>query len=142
MKDVRAQLAVAFQHLHEIATGFDLKSESLPQDQIEDLVLAIKSVEDDLHEAALRAAGYVTVELYAIGKESAPGEYEGFTNGPVPQRELMEQATDQLEDGDCLVRIVQQNNVINHVTEAIWLDGVWNETGDTLPGEKLKELTA
>lgn len=136
MKDVRATLANAFQHLHEIATGFDLKADTLPQEQIEDLVLSIKNVQDELHEAALRAAGYVTLELYAIGKETAPGEYAGFTNGPVPQRELMA-ALDNLENGDALVRIVHKNGVINHVTEAIWLDGEWNETGD-----ELKEITA
>ena len=131
MKDVRKVLGLAFKKLVAISDEYDLKADSLPQENIENLCLAIKEIEDTIHEAALRAAGHVAVTVYAIGKESAPGEYEGFTHGPVPQRELME-GVSGLEDGDCLVRIVQQHGVANHVTEQIWLDGVWNETGDEL----------
>lgn len=136
MNDVRKILALGFEKLNAIASEYNLKGESLPQEKIEDLCLAITDVESTLHEAALRTAGYVTVNLYAIGKESAPGEYLSFTHGPVPQRELMEEITG-LEDGDCLVRMSTTQGVTNNVTLSVWMDDKWEETGD-----EEKEATA
>lgn len=141
MDEVRKTLALAFSKLTEIATTHNeaLKSGEMEQEQLELLILEITETESTLHEAALRAAGYMTEVLYAIGKETAPGEYAGFTHGPVPQRELMVEVGTSgfADDGDALVRIETKGGVINHVSEMIWLDGEWHDTDD-----ELKEATA
>ena len=131
MKDVRIILGQAFAALTAIATDYDLKSDKLDEDDLNALCSDIAEVEKLTGEALRRAIGHKVVTLYAIGKETSPGEYAGFTHGPVEDREVMEGVAD-VEDGDCLVRIVTSGGIVNYVTEHIYLDGAWNETGDEL----------
>jgi hypothetical protein len=136
MKDVRIILAQTFGALMDISKDHDLKADKLGEDELNALLSDLAKLNELTEEAKRRAAGHIEVTLYAIGKETAPGEYSGFTNGPVPEYEQMEQCFG-LEDGDALVKIVQVGGVVNYVTLAIWLDDKWNETGD-----EPKEATA
>jgi hypothetical protein len=135
MKDVRTILAHAFNALMDISKDHDLKADKLGEDELNALLSDLAKLSELTEEAKRRAAGYIEITLYAIGKETAPGEYSGFTNGPVPERKQMFDCFG-LEDGDALVRMVTVGGVTNCVTEAIWLDDKWNETGD-----ELKEAT-
>lgn len=148
MKDVKATLALAWiaaqaviEGLKEIAATNDFTSEAkLDNEVIEASICQIADLEEQLSEAKLRLAGWLVTTAYAIGKETAPGEYSGFTHGPIEDRNELTKTVDYigtLEDGDAFVRIVTGGGVVNYVTEAIWLDGKWNETGD-----ELKEASA
>jgi hypothetical protein len=139
MKDVRTILAHAFNALMDISKDHDLKADKLDENELNALLSDLAKLSELTEEAKRRAAGYIEITLYAIGKETAPGEYSGFTHGPNPSQEALLEyvATDGLEDGDALVKSVQVGGVINHVTLAIWLDDKWNETGD-----EPKEATA
>lgn len=137
MKDVRTILAHAFSALMAISKDHDLKADKLGEDELNALVSDLAKLEELVSEAKRRAAGHVVTTLYAIGKETAPGEYAGFTHGPVEDRAEME-GVEVVEDGDCLVRIQTGGGVVNYLTEHIFLDGVWNATEDETP----KEATA
>ena len=141
MKDVRIILGQAFEALTAIAKDHNLKSDKLDDDALNALLSDLAKLNELTEEAKRRAAGHIEVTLYMIGKETAPGEYAGFTHGPNPSKEDLlsggVEHTVQLEDGDALVKSVQVGGVLNHVTLAIWLDNQWNETGD-----ELKEVTA
>jgi hypothetical protein len=116
--------------LTDIANDHDLKSDKLDDDQLNALISDIAKLEELTGEAMRRAIGHRVVTLYAIGKETSPGEYEGFTHGPVEEKNELKEVV--AEDGDCLVKIVTSGSVVNYVTEHIFLDGEWNETGDEL----------
>jgi hypothetical protein len=131
MKDVRIILGQAFDALTAIAKDHDLKSEKLDDEALDALVSDLAKLEELATEALGRAVGHKVITLYAIGKETAPGEYAGFTSGPVENRDDLS-AFGNLEAGDCIVRIVSSGGIVNYVTEAIWLDEEWNETGDEL----------
>lgn len=137
MKDVRTILAHTFTTLMDISKEHDLKADKLPDEELGTLINTLGHLEELVQEAGRRVAGYITITLYAIGKESAPGEYAGFTHGPTPDRNEMFSFGSSLEDGDCLVKMITVGGITNYVTEAIWLDDEWNETGD-----ELKEGTA
>ncbi len=131
MRDVRIILGQSFEALTAIAKDYDLKSIKLDEDALDALCSDLAKLGELVGEATRRAAGHRVVTLYAIGKETAPGEYAGFTMGPLETREEM-LSFGNLEEGDCLVKIVTSGGIVNYVTEAIWLDGGWNETGDEL----------
>ena len=131
MKDVRIILSKAFGALTAIATDHDLKSTKLDEDALNALCIDLANLEELVGEATRRAAGHRVVTLYAIGKETAPGEYAGFTHGPTIDRDELKNVGN-LEDGDCLVRMVSVGGMHDNITEAIWLDNEWNETGDEL----------
>jgi hypothetical protein len=131
MKDVRIILGQAFEALTSIAKDHDLKSEQLNDDDLNALCSDIAKLSELVEESLVRAVGHRVVTLYAIGKETSPGEYAGFTHGPTEVREEMEGVAG-IEDGDCLVKIVTSGGIVNYVTEHIFLDGAWNETGDEL----------
>lgn len=131
MKDVRIILGQAFEALTSIAKDHDLKSDQLGDDDLNALCSDIAKLSELVEESLVRAVGHRVVTLYAIGKETAPGEYDGFTSGPVENRDDLT-AFGNLEAGDCIVRIVTSGGIVNYVTEAIWLDDEWNETGDEL----------
>jgi hypothetical protein len=137
MNDVKATLALAWEagqkgieSLREIAATHDFKLDVvLDNDTVEDLVVKLGDLEDQIREAKLRVAGHLVLTSYAIGKETAPGEYAGFTHGPVEGRDDLMSYGD-LEDGDALVRIQTGGGVVNYLTEYIWLDDQWNATED------------
>lgn len=131
MKDVRVILGQAFGALTDIAKNHDLKSDKLDENALDTLCSDIVALEELVGEALRRAIGHQVVTLYAIGKETAPGEYEGFTVGPCATREEV-LGFDVFEAGDCLVQIVTSGGIVNYVTEAIWLDGLWEPTGEEL----------
>jgi hypothetical protein len=142
MKDVKATLALAWEasqkaieSLREIAATHDFTLETvLANETIEDLVNSLADLEDQVREAKLRVAGHLVLTSYAIGKETAPGEYAGFTHGPVQDRDDLTNLGG-LEDGDALVRIQSGGGVVNYLTEYIWLDEKWNATEDDEPKE-------
>jgi len=131
MKDVRIILGKTFEALMAISKDHNLKATTLPNDELNALRSDLAKLNELVVEASVRAEGHQVITLYAIGKESAPGEYDGFTHGPTPDRDELKNVG-SLEDGDCLVRMVSVGGIQNNVTEAIWLDDEWNETGDEL----------
>jgi hypothetical protein len=139
MQDVRTILAKSFEALMAISKDHDLKVDNHDDAALNALLDDLSKLNELTGEAMRRAAGHIEVTLYAIGKELAPGEYSGFTHGPSQTAVFRDQPGEELglEDGDCLVKIIQTGGVVNHVTEAIWMDDQWNETGD-----ELKEMTA
>lgn len=134
MKDVRTILAHSFDALVDISKDHDLKAEKLSEDKLNALISDLSKLNELTGEAMRRAAGHVEVILYMIGKETAPGEYDGFIHGPnLSKDDLLDYVSENaLEDGDALVKSVQAGGVLNFVTLAIWLDDKWNETGDEL----------
>jgi hypothetical protein len=130
MKDVQIILAHVFDALMDISKDFDLKSDTLGNDELCVLRSDIAKLEELVAEAGNRAAGHQVTTLYAIGKETAPGEYAGFTHGPHPDRNEMAKLGSSLDDGDALVRIMTSVHVVNYVSEQIWFENQWNETGD------------
>lgn len=134
MKDVRTILAHSFDALVGISKDHDLKADKLSENELNALISDLHKLNELVGEAIRRSTGHIEVTLYMIGKETAPGEYAGFTHGPkLSKDELLGYVSENtLEDGDALVKSVQVGGVLNHVTLAIWLDDKWNETGDEL----------
>lgn len=145
MKDVKATLAIVWvgaqsvtEGLREIAATHDFTLDAvIENDVLEETVAQLADLEEQIAEAKRRVAGHITTTVYAIGKETAPGEYAGFTHGPVEDRDDL-MTTGNLEDGDALVRIQTGGGVVNYLTEYIWLEDEWNATGD----ETAKEASA
>ena len=131
MKDVRTILAHAFSTLMSVSKDHDLKADKLDENALEALCSDLAELSELTREALRRALGHRVITLYAIGKETAPGEYEGFTIGPCETRDEV-LGFDVFEAGDCLVQIVTSGGIVNYVTEAIWLDGLWEPTGEEL----------
>ncbi len=147
MKNAKRELKKAFDQLVKISKDHNLKAVDPESEAAQALLDDLLDLESTIQAAQKEAARHITTTLYAIGVETAPGEYAGFHYGPVADRQKMLDAPlfpdiFAIAHENVLVRIEQKGTVVTHVTEAIFLDGEWNDTGDEPQVSKPKEATA
>lgn len=122
MNDVRTVLAQAWNKLHAVGKTFNLK-ETLNGAGLDALITELDDIEKLVQEAKSRACGYMTDVVYAIAKETAPGEYSALTHGPHPSMDAMLECSP--EDGEILVRITMQEGAPQYEELKGYLDGEW-----------------
>lgn len=124
MNDVRTVLAQAWNELHTLGKAYNLKA-GLNTTSLDEFIAKLDSIEKLVHEAKNRACGYLTDEVYAIAKETAPGEYTAFTHGPHPSLDAMLACTP--DDGEILVKITMKEGQPHYEELKGYLDGQWHD---------------
>lgn len=122
MDDVRKKLADAWRKLHMIGETYKLK-DGLNPSGLDSLLIELDEFERMIHEAKKLAAGYQTKVMYAIAKETTPGEYTTFTHGPHSDVNAM--LASSPDDGAILVRIEMKGGEPHYEELKGYLDGEW-----------------
>lgn len=125
MEDVRKNLAAAWDKLHTVGKTFKLKN-GLNSAGLDQFLIELDDIEGLIHEAKRLAASYLNEVAYVICSEVAPGKYDRFTHGPVPEMGQLLNYSD-VQDGQILARVKMVDGSAVYQPVLGYLDGEWME---------------
>jgi hypothetical protein len=133
MQKIKTTLGECWEALNRITAKYNFKEiKGLDPTSAESLIQEIDAIEKHLAKAKKKVATFISAELFAIGRETAPGveeQYEQpFLLGPSPDQAGV--LAYQPSVDDALIHITTGNGTVSYATVAIFTGTEWEFTED------------